>query len=133
MHDETPKKIKTRTSEYELRPDGIIVQTSQTTELHTLADALENGEAFRRLAAGSTPRLLVDLRVTGATENGVREYYAELSKEASAVAFVIGTVVGRVIGNFYMAMKRPPTPTQLFTDVGEALRWLDAQRGPAKR
>lgn len=118
------KKITTRTSVYELRADGIVVQTSQTTDLHTLADARENAVAYRKLVAGTKPPLLVDMRVTGATESGVREFYGELSAEASAVAFVIGNVVGRVIGNFYMAMKRPPTPTQLFTDVETALRWL---------
>lgn len=116
--------VETRTSIYTVDRKGVITQTNRHADLHTLADARANGEVFRRLSRGRPRLLLVDLRNTGPTEAGVREFYAELSAEARAVAMVIDNVVGRVIGNFYMAMKRPPTPTQLFTKPDDARRWL---------
>lgn len=123
----TRERVETRTSVYTVDDDGLITQANHHTDLHTLADARANAEVFRRLARGKKPRLLVDLRTTGPTETGVREFYGELSAEASAVAMVIDNVVGRVIGNFYMAMKRPPTPTKLFTNIDEGRRWLLTQ------
>ena len=127
------QKIRTRTSTYELRPDGVIVQTGHATDLHTLVDARENAQVYRALARGGKPPLLVDMRVTGATENGVREFYGELSSEAGAVAFVIGNMEGRIIGNFYMAMRRPPTPTKLFSDVDAAVHWLESKPTVAEK
>ena len=116
----------------ELR-SGIVVQTGHATDLHTLVDARENAQVYRALARGGKPPLLVDMRVTGATENGVREFYGELSSEAGAVAFVIGNMEGRIIGNFYMAMRRPPTPTKLFSDVDAAVHWLESKPTVAEK
>ena len=53
-------------------------------------------------------------------------YYAN-ERTASiqrATALLIDSPVSRVIANFFMGLNRPLSPTQMFTDETEAMRWL---------
>jgi hypothetical protein len=120
------REESTTTSTYFERRDGIVVQAVFSTTRQELADAHANMAAFKRLAAGRTLPVLVDMRGTFATGPGVREYYAsaEANTQTRAVALLIGSPTSRMIGNFFLTINRPPMPSKLFTDPAEAIRWL---------
>jgi len=120
------QEIRTRSSLYSLRPDGLIIQVTLPNIAQTLDDAKENVAAFVRLAAGKKHPLLVDTRVIHSQAAGVREYYAgpEAMEYTLAIAVLIGSGAGRVIGNLFLAVSAPKTPTRLFTDETEAIAWL---------
>ena len=121
------ESISTPTSTYSRRPDGIIVQRIRPNVRQELKDAQENMVAFRRLAGGHKCLLLVDLRETGPTGAGVREYYAQHTELLSASALLIGSSLGQIIGNFFLTLNRPVSPCRLFTSEAAALTWLRSQ------
>lgn len=47
----------------------------------------------------------------------------EFSKDRLAAAFVVRSLASRLAGNFFLRLK-PGSPTRLFTNEAEALRWL---------
>lgn len=120
---------RTRTSEYELRNDGIIVQRIVTSGEQTLEDARENTRAYDEIAAGEKRLLLVDMAVPYSTGPGVREYYAtpEAGRCVKALAMVTPSSTTRIVGNFFLSLNRPPYPTRLFTNVDDAVKWLLAK------
>ncbi len=53
-------------------------------------------------------------------------YYAN-ERTASiqrATALLIDSPVSRVIANFFMGLNRPLSPTRVFTEQTQAIRWL---------
>jgi hypothetical protein len=118
------REIETGTSQFVLRDDGIVQQTAKPGLKQELADAKENMKAFFELAGGQKRLLLVDLRKTGPTGSGVREYYAEHSVHLHATAMVIEGALSEMIGNFFIRLNRPAAPTKLFTSEPAAVAWL---------
>jgi hypothetical protein len=120
------RTVATGTSVYELRSDGIVAQRVRSSKTQTLADARENTDAFARLVEGVARPLLVDMRITFATERGVRDHYAsrEATRLCHAIALLIGSTAGRVIGNLFLAIQAPTVPTRLYTDEAAAIVWL---------
>jgi hypothetical protein len=118
------ESITTETSTYTRRADGIIIQRIKPGIRQELKDAEENIAAFRRMAAGRKCALLVDLRETGPTGPGVREYYAKHTELLTATALLIGSSLGQIIGNFFLNLNRPVSPCRLFTSEAAALAWL---------
>lgn len=118
--------VRTRTSEYVIRPDGIVVQTVVLADKQTLADAKENTSAFSHLAGGEKRRLLVDMAVPYSTEPGVRKYYAseEASRYIAALAMITRSSSARIIGNFFLSINNPGYPCRMFADRDEAVAWL---------
>jgi hypothetical protein len=106
------RTVATGTSVYELRSDGIVAQRVRSSKTQTLADARENTDAF--------------VRITFATERGVRDHYAsrEATRLCHAIALLIGSTAGRVIGNLFLAIQAPTVPTRLYTDEAAAIVWL---------
>ena len=119
-------EIKTRSSLYTRRPDGIIVQVTLPSISQTLADARENAAAFAELAAGEKRPLLVDTRALYAQGPGVREFYSspEGLRWTSAIAVLVGSGAGRVIGNLFISVSAPKVPTRIFTAQDLGLEWL---------
>ncbi|HEY9044825.1 MAG TPA: hypothetical protein VIN08_02975 [Ohtaekwangia sp.] len=66
-----------------------------------------------------------DIRGLKSADKSARDY---LAKEGSAytkgVAVVVDSPMSKIIGNFYMGLNRPTTPTRLFTDESEAQKYL---------
>ena len=50
-----------------------------------------------------------------------------------AVALLIGSPLSRAIGNIFLGLNRPVTPTRLFTDEESALVWLRTFLGPGPK
>jgi hypothetical protein len=115
---------ETPTAFYTLRPDGIIVQCVKNGARQEIKDAQENMDAFVKLAAGQKRLLLVDLRESGPTGRGVREYYAENTTRLLASAFIVGSSLSQMIGNFFINVNRPASPCRLFTSEQAAIVWL---------
>ncbi len=71
-------------------------------------------------------RVLIDMTSVTEMSKEARDYFAN-ERTASiqrATALLIGSPVSRVIGNFFMGLNKPISPTKLFTDPGKAIQWL---------
>ena len=71
-------------------------------------------------------RVLIDMTTVSEISKEARDYFAN-ERTASiqrATALLIGSPVSRVIGNFFMGLNKPVSPTRLFTDPQKAIRWL---------
>lgn len=127
--------IETRTEALTLGDDGILRCRIKPTELHTLADAVENVRARHSLIGGGRVPTLLDARATREITRQAREYYTgpETAKVTLGMALLFGSSVGRMIGNFLIQVNRPRFPIQLFSDESEALLWLAELRAGAER
>ncbi len=125
------KELRAETSTQKLYwdSDNQIVWGELFGNLVTEEVAKENIDAQERLRDGlnkAKTRVLIDM--TGITEisKEARDYFAN-ERTASiqrATALLIGSPVSRVIGNFFMGLNKPISPTRLFTDPSTAIRWL---------
>ena len=71
-------------------------------------------------------RVLIDMTAITQISKEARDYFAN-ERTASiqrATALLIGSPVSRVIGNFFMGLNKPISPTRLFTDPQKAIQWL---------
>ena len=70
----------------------------------------------------------MDVRSTQVTEiaKEARDYFANERTAAiqRATALLTNSPVSRVIGNFFMGLNKPISPTKLFTDPQRAIEWL---------
>jgi hypothetical protein len=119
---------ETDTCFYVLRDDGIIQQTVKPNCRQDVPDAEKNMEVFFSLAGGEKRRLLVDLRKSGPTGPGVREYYAKQAVHLIASAMIVEGSLSEMIGNFFITLNRPPAPTRLFNNEASAVAWLKLQK-----
>ncbi len=91
--------------------------------------AKENVDAQETLRDGMKrrkTRVLIDMTTVNEISKEARDYFAN-ERTASiqrATALLIGSPVSRVIGNFFMGLNKPISPTRLFTDPQKAIRWL---------
>ncbi|MBL8679324.1 MAG: STAS/SEC14 domain-containing protein [Myxococcales bacterium] len=121
------ERRETDTCIYILRDDGIIQQTVKPGQRQDLPDAEKNMAVFDALADGQKRRLLVDLRRSGPTGPGVREFYAKHTEKLVAAAMIVEGSLSEMIGNFFIRLNRPKSPTRLFNDEAAALAWLKSQ------
>ena len=125
------KELKTETSTQKLFWDseneivwGELFGDQSTKEL-----AKENVDAQETLRDGMKrrkTRVLIDMTTVSEISKEARDYFAN-ERTASiqrATALLIGSPVSRVIGNFFMGLNKPVSPTRLFTDPQKAIRWL---------
>ncbi|HVH98150.1 MAG TPA: hypothetical protein VM869_05560 [Enhygromyxa sp.] len=121
---------QTRTSEYYVREDGIIVQSVITPGTLTLDDAKANMRLFEQLADGAKQRLLVEIAAPYRAEPGVREYYAseEARRWIAALAIVTPSIPARLIGGLSLRLNRPGYPCRMFGSIARAAAWLLRQR-----
>ena len=109
-----------------LRPDGIVEIRWVPGTTALLEDATAALEALAQLAGGRRSRLLVDMRDTGSQDRPTRAEWARRGDLLSAVALIVGTPLSRLVGNLFINMSRPPTPTRLFDNEASAVAWLKA-------
>jgi len=91
-------------------------------------DARENLAITAGLVAGGRAPVLVDLRALKSQSPEARAVLAgpAAARVSRAVALLIGSPLSRVLGNFYLRVNRPETPTRLFSSEEEARAWLAA-------
>ena len=66
------------------------------------------------------------MRATTEISKEARDYFAN-ERTASiqrATALLVSSPVSRVIGNFFMGLNKPMSPTRMFTDTAAAIQWL---------
>ena len=127
------KKLVDETSTQKLYwdEDNQIVFGECFNMIHSEEKAKENVDAQERVRdrlGKEKTRVLVDMRAIKSISRDAREYYAN-ERTASiqrATALVIKSPLSRVIANFFMGLNRPLTPTRMFTDVDEAIEWLQS-------
>ena len=91
--------------------------------------AKENVDAQARLRDSlgrAKTRVLIDMTQVTEIRKEARDYFAN-EKTASvqrATALLTASPVSRVIGNFFMGLNKPVSPTRLFTDPKKAIQWL---------
>ena len=51
----------------------------------------------------------------------------EIAQNTAAYAFLISNFAQRILGNYYLKVNRPQTPTKLFTERKKAISWLKLQ------
>ena len=129
--DEEPRPaIETPTTVISVRDDGIVLVTLKQNAEVTLEAAKEDHVATMKLVGGHDFLILVDARPARGITREARQYYAdpEVRKHTIAQAILIDSGVSKVLGNFYLAVNKPPFPTKLFTTEQAAIAWLNEQR-----
>lgn len=72
----------------------------------------------------SYPCLIEAIRFNNFTKEA-RDYFAREGNEGIiANAIVTRSTVIKMMANFYIMVNKPVNPTRMFTDNGEALKWL---------
>ncbi len=79
---------------------------------------------YLRLAGDQKKALLIDIRESGPTGPGVREYYAQNTIHLLASAMLVGSPLSQMIGNFFINLNKPLSPCRLFTSEAAAVGWL---------
>ena len=83
-------------------------------------------ERVRDILGKTKTRVLVDMTAISEISKEARDYFAN-ERTASiqrATALLTSSPVSRVIGNFFMGLNKPISPTRLFTDPRGAIKWL---------
>jgi hypothetical protein len=66
-----------------------------------------------------------DIRGMKSADKEARNYLAkEGSSYARAVAVVVDSPMSKIIGNIYLGLNKPITPSRLFTDQKDAIEYL---------
>ena len=125
------KELKTETSTQKLFWDseneivwGELFGDQATEEL--ARESVDAQETVRDGMRKRKTRVLIDMTTVSEISKEARDYFAN-ERTASiqrATALLIGSPVSRVIGNFFMGLNKPVSPTRLFTDPQKAIRWL---------
>jgi hypothetical protein len=66
-----------------------------------------------------------DIRGMKRADKAARDFLAkEGSSYTKGVAIIVDSPMTKIIGNFYLGLNKPTTPTKMFTDKEEALEYL---------
>ncbi|MCH7769443.1 MAG: STAS/SEC14 domain-containing protein [Bacteroidetes bacterium] len=125
------KELKEETSTQKLYWDSEneIVWGELFADIKTEKLAKENIDAQERIRDSMNKektRVIIDMTAVFEISKEARDYFAN-ERTASiqrATALLIGSAVSRTIGNFFLGLNKPITPTKLFTDPQEAIKWL---------
>ena len=123
LKDETPTQKLYWDDETE------IVWGELTADLTSEEDAKINIDAQERVRDSlhkEKTRVLIDMTSVSQISKKARDYFANerTGSIQRATALMIGSPVSRVIGNFFLGLNKPITPTRLFTNPTEAVKWL---------
>ena len=122
-------KVETATQKLYWDSENQIVWGELFGDQTTKELAKENVDAQERvrdIVSKAKTRVLIDMTAVSAISKEARDYFAN-ERTASiqrATALLISSPVSRIIGNFFMGLNRPISPTRLFTDPHKAILWL---------
>jgi len=120
------REVTLRTARLWLDPEGTVRCECLPGSAQTKADAEVITEAFWELAGHRPCSVLVDMRRIRDIDREARLHYAspEAARRVLAVGLLVGSPLSRAIGNFFLALNKPPMPCRMFSSEAEALRWL---------
>ena len=122
-------KVETSTQKLFWDDENEIVWGELFAKQLTEEDAKENIDAQESVRDGMNrvkTRVLIDMTEVTEITKEARDYFAN-ERTASiqrATALLIGSSVSRLIGNFFLGLNKPISPTRLFTNPHKAIRWL---------
>ncbi len=122
-------KVETSTQKLYWDSENEIVWGELFADQTTKERAKENVDAQERvrdILGKAKTRVLIDMAAISEISKEARDYFAN-ERTASiqrVTALLISSPVSRVIGNFFMGLNKPISPTRLFTDPREAIKWL---------
>ncbi len=125
------KELKVETSTQKLYWDseneiawGELFGDQGTEEL--ARENVDAQERVRDIVSKAQTRVLIDMTAIPEISKEARDYFANerTSSIQRATALLISSPVSRVIGNFFMGLNKPISPTRLFTDPQKAIQWL---------
>jgi hypothetical protein len=113
-----------------LRSDGIMQVEVEPGAYSTVENIKLATQAIGKVGEGKRYPLLI---VAGRDSTMDTEAMAFLAKEEStpytiAVAGLIVSVSQKLLGNFYLRFNKPKKPTKIFTQLDEAVHWLEQYR-----
>ena len=103
---------------------GVLVADVKTREL--AEENIDAQERIRDSLGKEKTRVVIDITDTREITKEARDYFAN-ERTASiqrATALLTKSPVSRIIGNFFLGLNKPISPTQLFTDPQKAVEWL---------
>ncbi len=122
-------EVETATQKLFWDSENEIVWGELFADLTTEDLARENIDAQESIRDGMNKekiRVLINMTEITEISKEARDYFAN-ERTASiqrATALLIRSPVSRVIGNFFMGLNKPISPTRLFTDPQIAIEWL---------
>jgi hypothetical protein len=91
-----------------------------------LQDGIEMRNIFLALSNGSKWAVLIDGANFFSTTSELRQLSAneEYTKLRLALAIVTKSMATKIIGNFFIKVNKPASPTKLFSEEKPAIEWL---------
>jgi len=125
------QSITTKIAKVSLEGDNIIRTTYFPNINITLAiakEVLAVASEINQRNNGRQYLALVDNRKVKSITQEARKHFAspEVNTVCKACAALIDSPVSRMIGNFFLKLNKPATPTRLFTAEEKAIAWLKA-------
>ncbi len=119
-------KIELKSATIGLRSDGIIQFLVKSNIGVTVEDAREMVDAAGKLGGEKKHLILIIAGKYALADKETREFAAssEGNKYTIAGAFVIRSLAQRILGNAYIKVNKPLTPTALFYKEEDAVNWL---------
>ena len=109
-----------------LRSDGIsqinteedrLVSLEESKAIHGMITELNEGKPIYIMhVPGEHTSADDDTRKFLSSEEGL--------KQRIAIAFVLQSMAQKIVGNFYLKINKPETPTKFFNDQADAEEWL---------
>lgn len=120
------KKIELNNSTCIYSKDNLITVYIKPSSLIEATDVLEIRAANEKLTQGKSYVILMLVGEYSVLSKEAREIASkqEYGNTRKAMAFVINGLPHRIIGNFFINVNKPPTPTKIFNSRKEAEEWL---------
>lgn len=131
MSDFDPtKKQEFDASLLTLRSDGILNIHLKANKILKQSDGEDIVKGLAEIGNGKKFLLLFTAGEDTSVSTEAR-YYAstpEANKYTIASGFVVKSIAQKLLGNAYVTFNKPITPTRIFTDEAEAVKWLNTFR-----
>jgi hypothetical protein len=121
--------VETRTQKLYWDEENEIVWGELFESIQTLEDAIENVDAQEKLRDSinrEKTRVLIKLDALFKISKEARNYFSN-ERTASiqrATALLTSSKITVLIANFFMGLNKPKSPTKMFNNSEEAIRWL---------
>lgn len=94
-----------------------------------VADVVEMRKMYLEFSKGKSFAILLDASVDFTPTDEARKLLAskEYTEKRIAAGFVTKTLANKILGNFFIKVNKPSSPTRLFNDEATALAWLKEQ------
>lgn len=123
----TLDKITTTTGSISFQEEGIIrYEINENIEELTTQNVKEYLATIKKFGGGRAYCNIIIMKKFVQCGAEARKYSASEENNIYTIAdaFVTKSEALRIVGNFYIRFDKPTRPTRLFSNEGEALKWL---------